>query len=107
MTDKLDSDILQRAHGTSQGAIISMAMAIIDKFAVLEARIKELEERVCLCPEKSEADNVQLPVSKVQDTVRDTSDTKEMPQVTVSVPKDKTTGKAKKGATRKANSNTK
>jgi hypothetical protein len=107
MTDKLDSDILQRAHGTSQGAIISMAMAIITKFGVLESRIKDLEERQCCSTDKkSEADNVQLPVSKVQDEVSDTPDSSEVPQHQVLQPTNKTTGKAKKGTARKANSRT-
>jgi hypothetical protein len=90
-----------------------MAMAIIDKFAVLEARIKDLEERTCCNTEEDTqtesgpTTDVQLPVPKVQDTVRDTTDSNKVSDPQVLQPTNKTAGKAKKGTTGKANSRTK
>lgn len=87
--DHNDREILQKAHGTMQGSIISLAQAVLNKFAVLEARIKDLE-------------NAQISMPDLQDDVQDDKDSGPMPESGLSKPKDKTTQTAKKVTTRKA-----
>jgi hypothetical protein len=105
--------IHQKAHGTASGAIIDMAIGICSILDRLNHRLTKLESAQCCCKEEDTqtesgpTTDVQLPVPKVQDTVRDTTDSNKVSDPQVLQPTNKTAGKAKKGTAGKANSRTK
>jgi hypothetical protein len=101
ISDRLEA-IKKQSMGTMQGSVIKTVEMLCDLISDMS------RDYVDIVPfhEEDFIDNAHIPVSNVQDDIPISTDTKEMPQVIVSVPEHKKSRKAKKGTTNKAKTTT-